>query len=224
MPALIGLIAAWSIASIALPFVRGSYWLVLPVTGALIWRFEHTRVRDIATWTIPLALVLLLAERLPDPLGLLVSLAGVVFLAAMMFSNTVRDGWLGIVAQGQYRVFHGEDRVVAERLAVLDAEAFDAIERYTRTGDAQESSARLDKLAADATALLIDDPAWHEVRSRLCDWLRASADAATASPERYDAAFARMEERRTAFDHAKAAIADARSVPVGRTGPTGPRT
>lgn len=61
--------------------------LVVPVAGALIWRFEGTRFRHIASWTVPLAVVLLIGEFLPWPLPSLVSLAGVAILVAMMFGQ-----------------------------------------------------------------------------------------------------------------------------------------
>jgi hypothetical protein len=220
--ALFALLLAWVLVAVEWSPLSGRLWIVAPLTGALIWRFERTRLRDIASWTVPLALVLLVAAMLPDPPGLALSLGGVAVLAAMLFSHRARDAWLGLVAPRQYRLFRGLDQPIAERLAALNVAAFEAIEDYTRSADAGVFTERLERLELDATGMEIEDPQWRDVRSQFVAWLRAGSVAATVPPEDFREAFAGMEERRSTFENAWAAIAEARCLPLEHTRRLGP--
>ena len=222
MTVLVGLVTAWALGSLAWRPLGGLAPLMLPVVGALIWRYERTRVRDIASWTVPLAIVLFVAGLIPGPVGLVVSLAGAGVLAAMMFWSVARDGWLRLVAPGHYRVFRGPDRPIAERMAGLDYDANKAIERYVQTGQSEPFKVRLQALAQDAETMEISDTEWGRLRDLFVAWLRASVMTADISEEEVDSRFKLMAERHAAFLEATMAMAIERSSLLGGPRHAGP--
>ena len=186
------------------------FWIYVPTFGALIWRLERARIRDIASWTVPLAIGLLIADRLPRPFDTLVSALGLAVLVAMLFWDTARDGWVKLVAPGAYRVFGRQDRPIAETLAYLDVEAIGAIERFTHDGNVVGFRERLETVTTKARGMSIADSEWLRVRDAFLDWLAACALAARdRSPE--SDAFDDVDRQRTAYEAAMATMADARA-------------
>lgn len=215
-PAMIVLGAVWYAATIVWPFGGSPAWLFAPLFGALIWRLEGTGWREVASWTVPLAIVLLVADQLPLELGLVLSIAGLAFLAAMLFWRAAREWWLGFVAPGRYRALQGADRRIAARMAVLDGRARDAVRKHLRDRDLDAFVDRIDRLTTDATELPTEDAEWLATRDHFVAWLAATRDVAVHPPDPGDPAADVPARRREVFETARAALATGRASPLGR--------
>jgi hypothetical protein len=213
--AIFGLISALVVADLVAPFVMaGAFWALVPLVGALIWRFERTRLREIVSWTVPLGVGLFLAGLLPPPFGPVLTVLGLGALIAMMYVDPVRDGWLALVAPGHYRRIRGPDRNVPLALWSFDQEAARWVEQFTHDGDRRGLAERIDRIAINAQSLNVATPAWRDLRDRFVEWLAfVRATAAGRSPDA--ARFAELEPRREAYDAAFAALIAERSEPIG---------
>lgn len=212
--AILGFVTTLVAADLLAPFVVGSFfWALVPLAGALIWRFERTRLRDIVSWTVPLGVALFLAGLLPSPLGPVLTLLGLGALIAMMYSDRVRDAWLAFVAPGHYRRIRGPDRDVPHALWSFDQEAIRAIERFTHDRDGAGLADRVDRIATKAKALRIASATWSDLRDRFVAWLEFVGEAATGTSP--DTAHAELERRHDAYDAAFAALIAKRSEPIG---------
>jgi len=205
--------------------IGGFFWLFVPLVGALLWRFEGTRVRDIVSWTVPLGVSLFLAGLLPAPIWAVVPWLGLAALVAMMYVDPVRDAWLGLVAPGHYRRIRGPDRDVAHALWRFDQDAVRSIEQFSRDGNRRNLAERIDHIAGRARALPIASPSWASLRDGFVAWLafiRATTSGHSPDPGR----FAELEPRRGAYEAAFAALIAERSEPIGLPprAPTGRRS
>lgn len=189
--------------------------LLTPVmVGALVWRFDGFRLREILSWTVPLAIGLLVQDVfLRRPLDLVVVVVLIGVLIAMIFSERARMAWVGIVSPGAYRIFTGDDRRIDRALSELGDDTESALAAYMRTSDHLELHDRLDAIASRLEAIPISDPSWEAVRSNRLAHIRASAEIAVDPHSHPDedfklarASWTTSEDQRWRLFHSRATL------------------
>jgi hypothetical protein len=212
------LIAA-TVVTFAVGLAPSPWWhlasLGLPLGGALIWKFDRVRVRDIALLTLPFAACLIALELQPY---FIVRVAGyvaaVLLLAAMMFSDLFRSRWLAFVAPGHYRVLTGEDRRLYDKAMSFREQAWKAIRSFRRPSDFGRLNAMLAAIREKAAAPGSFDQAWAEVQAELIGWLDALRDALVAMPDETEQALSRLLQRQVALADTVRRTTAAREVPL----------
>jgi hypothetical protein len=95
--AFLGVVALAYLALVLISDGLDASWVVAPLFGALIWRFDGLAVWEIASWTIPVCVFMLVASAVPGPVGLGLSLVGVGVVVLMAVVPPVAYRWLAFV-------------------------------------------------------------------------------------------------------------------------------
>lgn len=206
------------VGSVVNGFLGEAVWILLPLVGGLIWRYEGHRYRDIATWTVPLGLALLIAYQLAWLPFLLVGSAAIFVLGSMMFSDIARNGWVAFVAPGEYTALPKADRLAAEQIMRLDGELGSVLRRDARRPDDAELLRRLEAVASKMRVLPMPDAEWERVRTLWLDYVAQFVDV-VQHQDATDEAARELEACREAFEGAARELGHARSYPLTRSRP-----
>lgn len=172
--------------------------LVGPAEGVLFWRSDGRRIRDIATWTAPLALAGQGAAYLPSPAETrLVLIAVLALSAAMILLESFQRRWLSMVAPGVYVPLAPPDRITADAILEIDREFLRALESGRKGRDVRAIESSADRASSEMRALTITERSWEAVRE---SWLAFANSYRELDPEGGIGPLEEAVARRQRFD------------------------
>jgi len=207
--AIFGLLAVGSLTG-ALHGAVGGALLAIGVgaAGAVIWRSDAIPWVDIASWTVPLATLLLIAwVFLTDVPYLIAGLSLAGWLASSIFwLPPVRWWYRWVLRKG---LPYGNRSRRAPQLHELDPAIGQALRQYDRDDDASLLHRRSEELLSRAVALTLDDPGAAEARARLVRYLESLRSVTEDPWNQPPIVFEALNDRMKAFHEALETLGDA---------------
>jgi hypothetical protein len=185
----------------------------LPLAGVMAGRTTRLRWRDIATWTVPLAVALWLTWHFAPPA--LLALLNVLLLtltAAMIFSP-LGELWMARVAPGRYTRLAPADQRFDDALRKLDYAAYACLDRVRETEDTSAFEREFGQVRAQMEALT--PPAeWAQVYEQWLNYWSRFYEFALSYPS--DAGVEHHDRFRADVLDALQAVRDSRLNRLGR--------
>jgi len=176
--------------------------------GAVIWRSDAIPWVDIASWTVPLAVLFLIAwVFLADVPNLIAGLLLAGWLASFIFWLSPVRWWYRWVLRKDLP--YGNRSRRAPQLRELDIAIGQAIRRYDRDADASLLHRRSEELLSRTVALTLDDPGAIEARALLVLYLESLRSVTEDPWNQAPIAFDALNDRMQAFREALEKLGDA---------------
>lgn len=165
-------IAVWLALQLLAPTAPPLAWLLLPTLAGTLWWVDSHDIRTIASWVVPLTVVMLFAVGIPGVYGVILATTATLCSALMAFSETARDIWLRKVLSRT----KSADQTAAPELVELGMQLQSSLREYGKDADHQRVHRLALSLLERTRAIEYSDPAAQEAVRLLVDHLTSLAN------------------------------------------------